>query len=435
MSAVSPALATPTSAALISYDDQLNTFGRNVAPPDTQTAVSATRIVELVNTVGAMYDRSTMARIGNLWDLYNFPFWVPAGYQLTDPRIIYDPINNRFVGSATAFVPLGQPGAYNSIVYVIISNTSDPGGVWTRYTLAAPQNGTQYDQPKIGVSTDKVVISWNDYNTSKSFLGSETWVMSYTQMLANLGTVSVRSFPRDPAKFSVVPAHQLTATAREWATYNASSSRSSAGIERIDGDPIAGTVTLNWNEYGWAITSVPPDAEQLGTTVTVATGDDRALSAVYRADSVWMATNDSCVVGTNPPRACLRLTKWNVSATPPVLVQALLVAGNGASLYYPAVTMDGNGDTFFAYSRSSVNDYVMVQATDVLAGTPIGQLSGTTTIKVGQAPYTDAFNRWGDYSSAGPDPAADANRVWVAGEYAAAGNGSNWGTVIGQLSP
>lgn len=283
--------------------------------------------------------------------------------------------------------------------------------------------------------TSGSVISWNDYNTSDAFVGSETWVVSYTQMLAGLGSVSVRSFPVDTTKFSVVPAHELSGTPTEWATYNASYSRSHAGIEHIDGDPIAGTVTLGWNEYSWAPTSQPNDARQLGTSILVDTQDDRAISAVYRGGVVWMATNDMCIVGTQPARVCARLTKFDVTVPSPLLVQALLVAGSGSFLYYPAITMDGNGDTFFVYSRSSNNAYVFVQVTDVLAGTPNGQTSGTTTVKTGQAPYTDIYQRWGDYSSAGPDPAADANRVWVGGEYAASGTGSNWGTVVGQIAP
>lgn len=433
--AATTAVATTTSATLISHDEQAATFGRSVVPPDTQTAISPTRIVEFVNTSGVILDRATMTRVGGLFDLYQFPFSVPAGYQLADPKLFYDAMNSRFVGSAFAFIPAGQPGAYNSIVYVVISNTSDPNGVWTRYTLPLPQNGTQYDQPKVGVSQDKAVISWNDYDTSNTLLGSQTWVMAYSQMLAAQSSVQMWSFGRDGAKFSVTPAHQLTGISRSWATYNASHTRGRAGIVRIDGNPITGPVTLNWDEYDWAPTSVPSDAQQLATSALINTGDDRSQSAVYRAGTVWMGTNDECVIGTNPPRACVRLTRWNVTTSPPTLVQALLVAGSGGYLYYPGVTMDGDGNTYSVYSRSSSTSYAFVQATNVLAGTPNGQVSGSTNIKLGEAPYTDSRNRWGDYSSAGPDPAADANRVWVAGQYAGPGSGNNWGTVVAQLSP
>lgn len=147
----SPLISTTTAFTMTSHDSQVTAFGsanQDTEPPDTQVAASATRVVEFNNNSGAIYDRAG-GRL-SFFDLYSL-FAVPAGYSFSDPRILFDPASGRFVASGLTFLRSNN----NSVVYVLVSQTSDPGGAWTRYTVPAPQNGTLYDQPKVGVSTDK----------------------------------------------------------------------------------------------------------------------------------------------------------------------------------------------------------------------------------------------------------------------------------------
>jgi hypothetical protein len=131
----------------------------------------------------------------------------------------------------------------------------------------------------------------------------------------------------------------------------------------------------------------------------------------------------------------LRLTEFDVSVTPVTMRQSFNVGANGSYLYFPAVTKDGQGDVFFPYSRSDASSFVSLQATDQLAGAPVNTISGTTVIINGQQTYNGTTHRWGDYSSAGPDPAQTGTRVWLGGEYAATGSSGNWGTAVGRVSP
>lgn len=255
--------------------------------------------------------------------------------------------------------------------------------------------------------------------------------MSYTRMLTGAATPT-QHFAPDTSKFSPVPAHQLTPQAKSWVAYNAGVR---AGIESISGDPLVSGVTSSWNEFAIPATFNPPDAQQLGGAL-IATGDDRSISAAFRNGKVWMTNNDSCVpTGDTVARACLRVTQYDVSGASPTMPQNFGIFSPGSYLYYAAVTIDGNNDAFFAYSRSSASSFVFAQAANQLGTAPPFSVSGAVTFKTGEATYGGI--RWGDYCGAGPDPAFDSNRVWVACQYAiTAGTSSlNWGTAAANLAP
>lgn len=424
----SPLIATTTTFTMTDHDSQVAAFGsahQDTEPPDTQVAASSTRVVEFNNNSGAIYDR-VGTRL-SFFDLYSL-FAVPAGYSFTDPRLLYDPASGRFVASGLAFVRSNN----NSIVYVMVSQTGDPGGLWTRYTVPAPQTTTQYDQPKVGVSTDKVVISWNDQTglPPNTFAGSETWVLSYTRMLTGAPTPS-QFFAPDTSKFSPVPAHQLTAQTKSWVAYNAGVR---AGIMSISGDPLVTGVTSHWDEFAIPSTFNPPSAQQPGGTIDA--GDDRSISAAFRNGKVWMTNNDYCIpAGDTVARACLRLTQYDVSGASVTMPQNFDVYSPGWYLYYAAVTIDGNNDVFFPYSRSNASTFAFAQVSNQLGTAPPFSVSGSVTFKTGEATY--GASRWGDYCGAGPDPASDSNRVWVACQYAktAGTSNRNWGTAAANVAP
>lgn len=421
---MSIAISAPNALTMTSHDDQVAAFGpkQDVEPPDVQMAAGTTKLVEFLNNSGAIYDRATLARTA-FFDLYAL-FAVPAGYRFTDPRLLYDPVFGRFVASGLAINPANN----NSIVYILVSATGDPSGIWYRYTVPAPQNGTLYDQPKVGVSTDKVVVSWMDFTGSPlTFQRSQNWILSYTNMRSNTPTPT--QFFTWTNRFSQVPAHQLTADNRQWITWNGGTV---AGVERLSGDPLVTSVTSSWWTFSIPQTFNPPAAQQPGGTVD--TGDDRSLSAALRNGKVWMTNGDQCTPPGDTVRACLRVTQFNVTGATPTMPQNFNIFSPGWYLYFPAVTVDGNNDVFWSYSRSNAGSYVFAQAANQLGTAPPFTVSGAVTFKTGEQTYVGS--RWGDYCAGGPDPGADSNRVWVACQYAKASpNSLNWGTAAAQLAP
>jgi hypothetical protein len=410
-----------------------------LAPPDTQVAAGPVYIVETVNDAITVWTRD--GTLVNSADLNSF-FGVPAGYRFGDPRLVYDVLSSRWFLSGWA----GDSSA-DSIVMLGVSKSSDPTAGWTTYQIAT-EPATATDQPKIGVSADKVIISWNDYSAGTTFTGQETWVEQKADLLAG-GTVHFFQFFADPTRFDVVPVISMTATSDEYLVYNNTCPASqsvgsgsctlgtpSLGVVKITGTP---TGTINWDESDPAMTPTadPPAAVQ-PSGPTIDTGDDRIQSAVWQNGMLWATANDACGSGT-ATRSCMRVLQVATGETPAVLGDADLSVA-GTHLYDPAVTLDRSGKPFVVATSSSAT----LDASVIVFGR--SKTSGgfvRETLWPGSGTYACSFcgagdggasgNRWGDYSGAAIDP-ANPDDVWVAGEYATETGGDNWGTAIGQLT-
>jgi hypothetical protein len=127
-------------------------------PPDPNAAAGLTQIVEVVNLRLAVYTRSgVLDSCGS----------VPLGYffgafeELTDPRVIYDNVANKFTVIAT--VKRQQPSGPGPhlpgfpIIWVAHSLTSNACGAWSNYYLSNISlnnndigDGDIIDQPTIG---------------------------------------------------------------------------------------------------------------------------------------------------------------------------------------------------------------------------------------------------------------------------------------------
>jgi hypothetical protein len=86
------------------------------------------------------------------------------------------------------------------------------------------------------VSSDKVVLSWNDFLSGQFFQGQSTWVLQKSQMLAGTPANGAAIGP-DSSRSGLVPAVQLTSNAAEYVVYNRGGS---VGVVTITGTPSAG---------------------------------------------------------------------------------------------------------------------------------------------------------------------------------------------------
>jgi hypothetical protein len=424
-----------TSFPAISLDHQL-ALGADqfVTPPDTQVAAGPDNVVEMVNSSGSVWDKS--GTLLKLFDLNKF-FAVPTGYSFSDPRILYDGGSQRWFASGVAFV---QP-TLASVVTIAVSTTSDPTGTWVQYSAANSSNLT-HDQPKIGVSSDKVVLSWNDFLFGVSFQGQSTWVLEKSQMVAGTPANGVAIGP-DSTRQSLVPAVQLTSNSAEYIVYNRGAS---LGVVTITGTPLLGNVVWNESDPAAPPTSAPPTADQPGLPGSIDTNDDRFLTAVWENGILWTGGNDACVPGGDTVRRpCSRLIQ--VFTSTPTINQEFDIATTGGGLYFPAFALDGNGNMYVVYNISSSTEYVGVRITGQLAGAAAQTLAAAQTIRSGDTTYnmnpcfgTTGASRWGDYSGAAIDP-QNPTDVWVASEYAAIGTSTNpstagcaWGTFAARLT-
>lgn len=435
-----------TSFPLTSYAQQVGWFGTDqmLAPPDTQLAAGPTSLLETINSSGSVWSKT-----GTLikdFDLNAF-FPVPSGYSFTDPRVVYDAASQRWFVSGLAF-----NSANDSQVYVMVSQSSDPTGSWTPYTIESNTNGTIYDQPKLGISDDKVVVSWNDYGGSNlAFTGSEIWVLQKSDMLSQANTVAEVSFRGMKNRFDIVPAISLSTTTTEYLTYNnadpnlnQNTPQPTVGVIALTGTPAQNNVKVTETDLPISATALPPTAVQPGAnSPNIATNDDRFVSTVWQNGILWTGGNDQCTPsGDTTNRSCLRLIQINTAGASPIVTQDFDVGASGAYLYFPAITLDGAGNAFVSFTESSSTMYASAMTAAQPVAGPSGSLGAIQMIHAGQGVFNwcgqpcanPEYNRWGDYSGAAPDP-VDPTQVWVTAEYAASSSQVlDWGTGTAEVT-
>jgi hypothetical protein len=432
----SPAQAAPpftgSGIPLMDVDRQETLYPTDQAmqPPDTQLAAGPAALVEADNSTLSVWSKT--GALGTTADLNAF-FSVPLGYTFSDPRIFYDAASSRWFLSGMSFNTVGA-----GETYLAVSATADPAAGWNKYVLESAQD-LLLDQPMIGASADKLVISWNDFSgglsANPTFVGEETWVLEKSDLLA--GAAGAKAiFGPDATRFRIVPAvSSSTSTATEWLAYSeAACSHCSAGtgaigVVAVTGSPAA--LNVAWTEtdpHSPALSDPPPPRQPSGVAVTTEIGD-HFTSVFWFQGLLWMAGNDGCVPANDQAsRSCLRLIRVVTASATPIIDADFDVGVSGLDLYYPAVAMDASANLFVAFSESSSS--MFPSAAELQTPAPNPSLIVTSTlIAGGQASYLrGTSNRWGDYSAAAADP-SDPNVVWTTAEYQASTfDPGDWGT-------
>jgi hypothetical protein len=414
-------VSSPYAASFVGLADQSNPIF--VEPPDTQLAAGPSTLVEMVNDVGQIYTKKG-APIGSPFLLKDF-FLMPSGTTPTDPRILYDATVGRWYASMLAFNLLTN----SSAIFLAISTSSDPTAVWYIYQVYGSPS-LICDQPKLGYSSDKFVIGCSNFDSAAHFTGGVIIVASKTQGLAG-AAMNIGQTAQSASRFGLLPTQNMSAGAPAFVVFNQSPAAvAAAGLITITGDPAAGlggvSISATVSVPIAASTTVPPNASQSGSTATIASGDDRFMSAVVQGGQLWTSGATGCTpAGDVAVRSCMQLVEINLSG--PTMTQDPVVGTVGKYVLFPTLGLDANNDAVISYTLSSSSDFPsvasMVQVAGQSAFTALGVLQAGAEAYMG--------SRWGDYSAVAVDPAAPTN-VWLAGELSSV---PLWGTWIGEISP
>ena len=139
----------------------------NVTPPDNAIAVSTDGYIVSVDNYTIEYyktDGTVLMSRETHSDFFNNNTLTGKIY---DPRVIYDPIEDKFI-----YVILHGSTPSTSKVVISFSKSSDPRDGWFTYILnmsSVMGNNTWFDYPSIGVSTNEVYISGNMFTSSNKF--------------------------------------------------------------------------------------------------------------------------------------------------------------------------------------------------------------------------------------------------------------------------
>lgn len=192
----------------------------SVEPPDQGLCVGNGFVVEATNSVLRVFDASGNPLTG-VQALNPFFGYAPAiirsnplqfGADVIDPICYYDPDNNRFVVAITTLHHVGTTSDFNgkNTIDVAVSNSGDPTGAWTVYSIPAQNDGTDgtpnhgctldgttpgpcfQDYPHIGADQNGVYITTNEYDLfGPNFNASQVFALSKAQLAAHPASISV----------------------------------------------------------------------------------------------------------------------------------------------------------------------------------------------------------------------------------------------------
>src|SRR5918992_6312165 len=163
-----PATSGPLPSPAFTFEgpsnqDNFNTFGFRVNPPDPVGDVGQHHYVAMVNLVFSVYSKRGVLLggpfdTGTLWQ--DFPIedcTDPSG----DPIVLYDEISNRWYLTqfTTRFTDVPENDRFYNCVAV--STTSDPLGSYYRY--AFPTDNFFPDYPKYGIWPNSLTITTREF--------------------------------------------------------------------------------------------------------------------------------------------------------------------------------------------------------------------------------------------------------------------------------
>jgi hypothetical protein len=440
-------------------------------PPDIQLAVGSKYVMETVNTEAAIYTKADghLVKEFGLESLFNLPARDTSdSHSITDPVLLFDYKNNRSNSNNNSrwFISISDITTHS--IRLAVSESDNPTGVWRVYNFpfeSASNNCS--DQPFIGVSNDKLVISvntwsnncnWSDNgNVSPTFRGIQ-FVVADKQDLLN-GAVHVSSIQSLPNMnyFSLRPALTLSSTTTLFLVTTDDFDQKRVQILSIDG-PISNLHTSKPMSDNIHTTDLSPDGIQpitfsknnanINTNISskdynllniikerypeyfIHTGDARVQSPIWYKGRLWAALNVGCVVNGDIQikRSCIRIIEFDTNTSK--MIQDFNIGIKGTSLYYPALSIDKSGSNMgiiLGYSSSLTYPSLLVATNSLGTDGNNSSLEIAQIIKKGNA--NSISTRYGDYFSAATDP-SDPNSIWFAGQYHHAPKSTGWSTYI-----
>jgi hypothetical protein len=413
----------------------------NLVPPDTDGAVGPNHFVEFINGRFSVYDKASGSNAQTMTDV---AFWTGigvdlAGLEVSDPRIIYDPLSGRWFASQ---IDLNRNNSVSNRFLLAVSASNDPTGQWNSVAFQADPAGNFADFPRLGLDAKGVYLTGNMFNGAGNFVGVLITSIPKADLLLSTPTATNRTTS------GVLPEASLGFAPEPVVNFNPTNNAENVLAVPTDGTAMSGghfipqTSLLTFQVLGADTpsatfspsTAIPVPSYlvnlnpfQPDGTNTLDNGDARIGSYVFQVGDSIYATH-GVQLG---PRSAVRW--YRLSAANHVLLESGTISDTNLDLFYPSIAVSTNGFVVIGFNGCSLNTFVSSYA---VAGKTI---NGTTVfgdkvlLKAGEGNYEQGAsgdNRWGDYSTTTVD-AANPNHFWTIQEYAAAGN--VWSTQVTEL--
>ncbi len=412
-------------------------------PADPNGAAGPLHFVELINGRFSVFNKNNGSKVKTMTDV---TFWnqagitLPSGWDVTDPRIIYDPSVQRWFASQVDF---DQSGSANTNRFLLaISTSADPTGTWKAVAIPTDPGGNDFaDFPTLGLDAQGVYLSGDMFDAGGNAIGPSLVSIPKASLLASPPTTSgltAFGIMTYAARGNILqPAICVDGSGRGEILASGS-----IGID-TNGNFVTNTSLVSFRVQNQAgpnpatLTSsgfltvqpytAPFDPTQPDGSTNLADNDARFSANVYEIGGVLYAVH-------NTQFNNLAALRWyRINAATHMVLESGTIKDPVKDLFYPSIAANSAGTVVIAYNGSSIGTFVSSYA--VVGNT----VKGVTTfgapllLKSGTASYnTDPTteSRWGDYSATCVDP-SDPNRFWIIEEFPS--NVNVWSTQVTEL--
>jgi hypothetical protein len=383
-------------------------------PADNAMAISAGgKILSSVNSTINVYDST--GSLVNSKSLFSFAQGVNINTLTFDPKLVYDPVADRFV-----VVFLAGSNSSNSRVVVAFSQTNNPAGAYNIYVINGNVNneGTWTDFPQIGLSTDELFITGNRFsNDMMSSPGASVWQINKTQGFAGASSITTATHVVD-GEYSLHPVEgglnlygphfylirTMSGAGNSVSVYRVTNTIANNGVLE---SPLSFQVG---NGY-----SAPPEANQAGTSSLLKTNDARVQSSYFENNRIEYVHNTNVQGVPGILHGTIQISPFLLSFS---AASSHLLSYPDYEISYPSIAYAGaTGPGGENHSVIGVN----YSATNFFPGN--GALwvdetgySDLTVLMTGLNPILGGQRRWGDYTDAQERP-GHPGEVWFAGTF------------------
>jgi hypothetical protein len=419
-----------------------STFGidSSLNPPDCNGAAGPLHYVELINGRFSVYDKTSGQRIlttnsTSFWTDSGITFG--AGILVSDPRLVFDPLVQRWFSSSVDFSPANES---NNRFLLAISASADPTGGWTGLAFVAdPEQGNFADFPTLGLDENGVYLAAHMFSPLGVPVGETLVSLPKGDLLAATPTADNRTAfglldsasygaVLEPAMNFEVPTNngKVLAVGDLGLDHAIHSTLAAFDISNASGPGpamLSPPTIISVDPYSVPINPFQPDGNN-----TLDDGDARFSACVYQSAGILYAVHGVQVDN----RAALRWYK--ISPADFSVLQSGTITDPDLDLFYPSIAVNTAGIVVICFNGCSTGTFV---SSFVVVGETVDGLTtfgSPLLLKAGLASYRlvsrGGVSRWGDYSTTCVDP-IDPNRFWTIQMYPS--DSSTWSTQITEL--
>ncbi|GAC1431978.1 MAG: hypothetical protein NVSMB6_30170 [Burkholderiaceae bacterium] len=433
-----PGLTTATVTSGVGFDGLGTTypgFTLTGEPSDDNLSVGATQVVQWVNSMYAIFDKTGKLQFGPTngntpWQGSSIANGRCASDNSGDPIVLYDKQNQRWIFSqfAVSTTPYYQ--------CIAVSTGSDARGP---YNLYATNFGTNFnDYPKVGVFDGNYYFTFNLFAHGHTFAGADACVVPGAAVRSN-ASASMTCTNVGKSYGGLLPADVDGAS----------------GASGTTSAPPAGTSEyfLNFGSNSLHVWRMTASGSLSGPTSVPGVS---AFSTACGGGTCIPQAGTSQQLDSLGDRLMYRLSYRNFGSYASLLVNHSVTGGSSnTGVRWYELRDGGSGPTVYqqgTYAPDSYYRWMGSMAQDKLGNIAVGYSVSGSTIDAGirfasRAPgdtagvlgseqtllisgnYQSGHSRWGDYTSMSVDPADDCT-FWYTGQYMPSSGDFQWATHI-----